>query len=265
MPELPEVESLRRMLARRVVGRKILRTRTLLPRIVRQGRLGNLVGRTFTSVARYGKFLCFDTDDRLKLFVHLRMTGGLLWEGDLDGIPSHIRAVICFDDDRLLYRDVRTLGGLWVSRNGAAPWKRLGIDPFDPAFTPEELKQLFSVRRLPVKLALLDQTLIAGIGNIYASEILFAAGIDPRRPVSSLSGDELVGLHDAVGRILNAAIEFQGTTFRDFRLSDGRQGRFRNLLNVYGRGGEHCRRCDGIIERITQAQRSTCFCPSCQH
>jgi len=264
MPELPEVESIRRMITERIVGRKIVGAIIHLPRIVRSGDLRSLIGATITEVQRHGKYLQIITDVKVDLFAHLKMTGAFLWSEDLNDKPRYIRAALKFKNCSLLYRDIRTLGALWVLPKGTAPWKRMGVDPLTPEFTAARLMELFAKRRLPIKLALMDQTMVAGIGNIYAAEALFAAKIHPARPANSLKTAEWRRLRNAAVRILRASLDFGGTTFRDFKLPDDQAGEFKNFLKVYGKAGKRCPRCRKEIQKIVQANRSTFFCPNCQ-
>jgi len=264
MPELPEVEIIRRMLDKTVTGKTVTWTEVPLQRIIRRGDLSDLVGGKVVNVKRQGKFLCLEIDTDLRVYVHFRMSGTFHWQDGEDAYPFHVRAVIGFNEGRLLYRDPRTLGGLWIDTTGEPPWRKMGIDALDPVLNQARMKDLFFKRRKSIKEALLDQGLIAGIGNIYASEMLFDSNIDPRRPANELSLNELDKLLNSISRILNAAIDSCGTTFRDFRLSDGREGSFQRFLKVYGKKGESCSVCGNTIERIVQAQRSTFFCSCCQ-
>ncbi len=264
MPELPEVESICRMLRDRICGRMVSDIEVMLPRIIRRGRLEDIIGSKINSVFRRGKFICFEMDNNLRMFAHLRMTGTFLWRNDLTSTPSHVRVEIKLDNGCLLYRDVRTLGGIWVVKDGYTPWKRLGIDPLDGGFTPEELQLRLHDRRIAIKQALLDQSLIAGIGNIYASEVLWNAGIHPTRSAATLNIEETTRLRNSIVEILSSSLASGGTTFRDFQLSDGRDGAFQDLLKVYAKEGLPCLKCRSAIRRIVQAQRSTYFCSVCQ-
>ena len=264
MPELPEVESIRLALKDLVIGKEVRSTDTRLRRIVRRGDLDWMIGRTITSIIRCGKYLWFTTDDKEILYVHMRMSGTLLWLDERSEYPDYVRAEIGFDDGRMVYRDIRTLGGLWVDRNGEPPWRKLGVDPLEDDFEPVLLGKLLKKRRSPIKTVLLDQSLVAGIGNIYSVEALFLAGIDPRRPAADLSTPEVEKLHSAILDRLTTAIANRGTTFRDFRLSDGRSGSFQDFLKVYSKENQPCTRCGRPIRRIVQSQRSTFFCPHCQ-
>ena len=252
------------MIQNRIINKSVLGVEVSLPRIIRRGNLPDLTGRCFTEIYRQGKFICFNLDNNLKMYAHLRMTGTFLWDRDIAEKPSHIRAEIRFKDGCLLYRDIRTLGGIWLSNDGWVPWKKLGLDPLSDEFTTEALEKDLANRRISIKQALLDQSIVAGIGNIYASEVLFTAGVNPLHAANSLSTNDIANLREAVKTILIAAIDAGGTTFRDFKLSDGRDGEFQNFLKVYGKDEKPCEKCHTLIRRIVQGQRSTYYCPKCQ-
>ncbi len=264
MPELPEVEAVCRQLSISIPESKVVGTEILLQRIIREGNPDMLVGSTFKSVERIGKFIRIRTDTRLSLFVHLRMTGQLFWEPAEYLRDRFVRCILTTDNGIITFRDVRTLGGLWICDDEKPPWKKMGVDPFSKHFTVAYLTEKLAKRKVPIKPMLLDQAFIAGIGNIYASEILFNAGINPLRLASSIDSSEIPRLHDGVIRILQSAIDAKGTTFKNFRLSDGKEGAFREFLKVYAHGGEPCAICGTVLERITQAGRSTYFCSICQ-
>jgi formamidopyrimidine-DNA glycosylase len=272
MPELPEVETIRRDLARCLIGRTIESVRVLRPSVLhcsaRRFRSA-LAGAAVRDVRRHGKVLILDLDSGLSLLVHLRMTGQLLLCGDAPD-PRFVRLVFrLHDGGRLVYADCRALGKLELVRTdqlaSAKALARFGPD----ALTAEGLTALLAAarrRRTPIKCLLLDQSVLAGIGNIYASEILHLARLAPERPANALSSRELRTLRRATQRVLSAAIESRGTTFSDFRTGTGEPGRYASRLRVYGREGERCKRrgCGGTIVRLVQQQRSTFWCPACQ-
>ncbi len=262
MPELPEVESVRRMLSPDIIGRTVTSVEVINPVIVRHGDLSSLVGIRIERIDRYGKYLKFMTNTNITLFIHFGMSGVLRWNHDSVHVLTHVRAVINFDNSALIYDDVRMLKGLFLYDNDMLPWKKLGIDALDPDFTPKLLTKLLINRRRAIKLALLDQAVIAGIGNIYASEILFASSINPFREAGSLNDTEIFNLHSAIISILNAAIEANGTTLRDYKLSNGKDGSFQGFLQVYGKNESSCPRCNSKMKimKIKQAQRSTYYC-----
>jgi len=264
MPELPEVEAVCRQLAPLVIGSKVVNLDLKLPRIIREGNVDHLLGVTFLSVERFGKFIQMRTTTHISLFVHLRMTGQLLWEPAVNLKDRYVRCIITTDRGELYFRDVRTLGGFWVCDSDRPPWKNLGMDPLIREFSVGYLSQRFSTRKVPIKCLLLDQTIVAGIGNIYASEILFSARINPQRLAESLSPPEIIRLHGAIVEILQKAIESKGTTFKDFRLSDGKEGEFNESLKVYAHQDDACTVCKSSILRIVQSGRSSYYCPQCQ-
>ncbi len=271
MPELPEVETIRRALAPVLEGRIIETVELLHPRVTRHDdpeRLGRLLpGQRIEAIDRRGKFLRFQLSEDLPALVcHLRMSGQLLLNSGPLASP-HLRAQFTFRDGepRLGFVDVRTFGTLFFEDVGPPGFARLGVEPLNKAFTAAKLRTLYGNRRAPVKSLLLSQELVAGIGNIYASEICWEVGLHPSRAGNSLSDCELRRLHRAIRRVLKRAVEEMGTTLSDFRRPDGTPGEYGNSLQVYGREGQECRRCGGLIERMTHHGRSSFFCPRCQH
>lgn len=274
MPELPEVETIRSDLAPELTGRTVARVRISKPDIIlnmsARAFSRALRGRRIESVQRRGKYLLVELDDGRLLQVQLRMTGrfAIGRKAARDAGFDHIAARFQLDDSRTLYYDdVRRLGGfqLLEAREWAAVEAELGPEPLEPSFTAARLRERLGGRRAPIKNVLLDQRRLAGVGNIYASEALHRARIDPKRPAGELDRDEVGRLHRAIRRVLRGAIAKAGTTFRDYRAVNGRSGSFQTSLRVYGKEGEPCERCRTPIERIVQAGRSTFFCPACQH
>lgn len=273
MPELPEVETVRRQLAAALPGRPIAGVRVLLPRMLHgvspEELARRLLGRRFTAVERRGKFLLLKLDDGATLIVHLRMTGRLtLSDGRERGGP-YTRAVITFaGGGELRFSDQRTFGTWhYVAEGAGAPPPGLvgmGVEPLSDSFTAEALAQLAFGRRTPIKALLLDQRRIAGVGNIYADEALFRAGVDPARPAGSLTAAEIERLHGAIRAVLEDALSKGGTTVRDYVNGEGTPGRFQDFLHVYGRAGQPCRRCGAAIARRKLAGRGTHSCPRCQ-
>lgn len=274
MPELPEVETIRRDLAGEVENRRITAARVHQADILMNlpspaAFRREVVGRTIRRLERRAKYLLFRLDDGRVLQVQLRMTGrfALGAERPDPGEFRHVAAELDLDDGRTLwYDDMRRLGGLRLLE--AEGWReedrRLGPEPLAEGFGADELADALAGSRAPVKNLLLDQERLAGVGNIYASEALHGAGIDPRRPGRELGEEEVGRLHTAVRSVLSDALEHAGTTFRDYRAVNGRSGRFQERLRVYGREGRDCPRCGGTVRRIVQAGRSSYFCPGCQ-
>lgn len=266
MPELPEVETVARQLAPLITGCRILRCEIIDPKLatIDPGLLeGALIGRVY----RCGKQLALETSKRQEqrlLLVHLRMTGRLVWaETCADAPPRHLRARIRLDRGCLLFYDPRRFGTFTLAADSSAE-SSAGIDPLSSGFTPNTLRQMVQGANQPLKVWLLRQDRLVGLGNIYASEILFEAGLHPERHGASLSADETRRLHKATREVLKRAIRYCGTTFSDFQDARGRTGRYQKLLRVYGRGGEACSTCGTPIERIVQGQRATFYCPHCQ-
>lgn len=270
MPELPEVETVVRELAPVLSGRTVARARLTARDLYRRGSrpLGTLAGARIVAVVRMGKAILIRAEyggtERL-LVVHLGMTGKLLWSDDPRALPRepHLHARIRFaDGSELRYVDPRRFGYFFVGdRDTVVASLKFAPDPFD--MKPRDLAGRLAGRTAPLKSLLLDQRIVAGLGNIYVDELLFATRIHPL----TAGGD---ASHEA-GRILRAArvilaraIRARGTTIRDYRRPDGSSGEFQQRLTVYGRGGEACVRCGTEIERIEVGQRGTHFCPRCQ-
>ncbi|MGC8777274.1 MAG: DNA-formamidopyrimidine glycosylase [Candidatus Caldatribacteriaceae bacterium] len=261
MPELPEVETIRTRLQEYVEGATILSIedpegRFALPAIVRRR-----VERLF----RHGKCLFFEFPKKDALLIHLGMTGKLLLSVTRETFPYQ-RLIFHFTSGLFLsFCDQRRFGRVKYLTAGEKQvfLGTLGIDPFSPAYRLEHIIPLLASQKR-VKDFLLDQRKIAGIGNIYASEILFRSGIHPERKLSSLSPQERCLLFAAIPSVLEEAVQCQGTTIRDFAGADGRNGRFQECLAVYGRAGKPCLCCGTPIERKVIGSRSTYFCPTCQ-
>lgn len=273
MPELPEVETVRRSLEDRVVGQRIAEVRLLAPKFIRYPRAGSFLetvtGRTIESFGRRGKYLIMSLSGGYRMVVHLMMAGRLLYCRPGEPLVKHTHVIFVLDNgDHLRYIDLRHFGGIHlVSPEGEgspAGLTGLGPEPLSPEFTAEYLGHVLSKRATRIKALLLDQSVIAGIGNIYADECLFRAGIHPERPARSLTSEEVARLHQAIVDILTHAIENRGTTFSTYVDGDGRRGNYAELLQVYQREGEPCPRCGQPLHRIRVGGRSSHFCPCCQ-
>ncbi len=256
MPELPEVEAALRTLRRATKGRTIARVRLLHPALVRRvspARLRTLKGATVARVERRGKHQLLHLADGRIIHVHFRMNGNWVIDKVDDELPRFARAVLEFTDGRrLVLVDSRALGTFDVHAAGALPDLGLGPDAADREWTADALIDALSKRRGPVKPALLDQSLVAGLGNIYAAEALWRARIDPRTAARDLEPVRVRSLRRAIAAVLKRAT---GSRYTDDSTV---------ALDVYDREGLPCRRCEVPIERIQQAGRSTWFCPSCQ-
>lgn len=269
MPELPEVETIVRDLGRLVRGATIEDVEVLRPDLV-AGQPSSfadaLRGRTIEQVGRRAKNIVISLDD-LRLVVNLGMTGNLLALPVGAALPDYLG--VRFDLEggrRMAYRDVRRFGRLEVLSSAAWAERdaRLGVEPLDDAFDGPLLHRLTRDSRVAIKVWLMDQKRVVGVGNIYASESLWRAGIDPRRRAGSLTRPRAARLADAIRAVLQEAIEFRGTTLLDYRDASGAEGSFAERLRVYDRAGLPCFNCETPIRRIVQGGRSTFFCPRCQ-
>jgi formamidopyrimidine-DNA glycosylase len=274
MPELPEVETVRRQLQERVCGRTIAGLTVLDPKFTSPASpeelTAEVTGVRVARIGRRGKYLLFHLDSGDDLVLHLRMTGRLHWdEGAPDAPERFLRAVIAFDDgSTLAFSDMRRFGRGWIvpgGPDGAAYWaERVGVEPLGEEFTPEVLGALLRGRKGPLKAVLLNQALVAGLGNIYADEALFQAGLHPERVARSLSGDEVVRLHEAIVDRLRAAVDAGGASIDSYRDSLGRYGTMQDLLRVHLHEGDRCPRCGDTVVKTRVAQRGTYWCPTCQ-
>ena len=273
MPELPEVETVRRSVAAQCVGQRITAVEELneaiLAGISAAAFRAAVCGRTIASLGRRGKYLLIELDSGDAVVVHLRMTGQLLIGGG-EALPADKHRHLLWRLDRgcLYYRDVRRFGRFWLAVGGdittVSGLSALGAEPFDPEFTVDYLARGLQKHSCPLKAMLLDQHFIAGIGNIYADEILFRARLHPQRPANSLTAAELEALRLCSIEVLQQAIDGHGTTFRDFRDGYNARGEFGEKLMVFGRGGETCFDCGATLVKCRCAGRGTTYCPTCQ-
>jgi formamidopyrimidine-DNA glycosylase len=271
MPELPEVETIRRQLAPLVEGRALERVSVLDERWCRPLAPGEMTdaleGRTVEKLGRRGKYLLWGLSDDVYLAQHLRMTGTVLCDPDPE--QTHVRVRIELDDGtRLAIVDPRRFGTGELLLGDAALEEffaaRLGLEPLDERFSAEHLRMLARGRTAPIKAFLLDQRRVAGVGNIYADEALHRAGIHPRRPAGRLSADQYERLREAVVWALEAGIEARGATIDDFRHVDGVWGSFQDRFQVHRREGEPCVSCGTTIVKMVVAGRGTYVCETCQ-
>jgi formamidopyrimidine-DNA glycosylase len=268
MPELPEVETIRRGLAG-LAGRRVQQVRwaraSLRGKTVRS--LEELRGRTICGLDRHGKFLLVRLDDASTFVVHLGMTGKLLLGRPGDDPRPHTHLEVGLDDGSTLrYIDPRRFGSLRLEAPGAIPPEvsRYGPDAVSSHFTPQSLQENLRQSRAPLKAFLLDQSKVAGIGNIYACEALWRAGLSPRRSANRTPRGRIPLLHKSIVEVLTEAIGLGGTSFNDYVDSIGRPGTFVAKLAVFQREGEACPRCASKVRRIVQSGRSTFYCPKCQ-
>jgi formamidopyrimidine-DNA glycosylase len=277
LPELPEVETIAADLRPHLVGRTVTGCEVRFPTIVRHPDpdrfAAELVGRRIEAVGRRGKYILHhlsghDGDGTL-LVVHLGMTGQWRCVQPEAPEPDHLHAVVALDDGRQLrYRDTRRFGRLLLGSEtelvAARKLPRLGPEPLGPELTAAGLYRRLHVRRAPLKALLLDQRVVAGLGNIYADESCFRAGVRPERAGSSLSRRAVGRLHAALGELLREAIANRGSSVSTYRDAWGDPGGEQELLQVYGRGGEPCVRCGRPLSVVRLAGRTTVYCRRCQ-
>ncbi len=264
MPEMPEVETIVRHCRPHLVGRRILKFSSTWPRgVIPNPRAVRraLLHREITALNRRGKFIVVHLDDDTFMLIHLRMSGSLHWIGTGAEEPSHVRAAWTLDDDsRLLFSDARKFGRIIHTKDLDDVTANLGPEPLTRNFTTDRFAELLSPRNRQIKPLLLDQTVVAGLGNIYVDEALFRAGLHPARLSGTLERPEIDRLHKAIRDVLRTAIRLRGTSF-DWAYRGG--GMQRRLL-VYGRQGELCVRCGTPISFLRIGQRGTHVCPRCQ-
>ncbi|MDX6453356.1 MAG: formamidopyrimidine-DNA glycosylase [Gaiellaceae bacterium] len=273
MPELPEVETVRRRLAPALEGRRFEHVEITDARLTRpHDRVEvarELEGERVTKVDRRGKYLIVRFESGRALLVHLRMTGSLRHAGggQLQDDP-HRRAVVNLDDGSdVAYRDVRRFG-TWLllepSEVDTYIDARVGREPLEDAYKAKHLAEKLEERRAPIKAAILDQRTVAGVGNIYADEALWRAQVHPLTPANELTPDEVKALHKGIRASLQAGVRRQGSTLRDYQLPDGSSGTAQDRFKAYGRAGLPCERCGTPIDKIRAGGRGTWYCPSCQ-
>lgn len=276
MPELPEVETIRRDLAKLVVSRKIISVTVASLKLLRgysparfKQRLEN---RDIIGVGRRAKILILDIDSGDKLLVHLKMSGRLLYLPAAEATAKHTHLVFGLDNGfELRFVDMRRFGYFKLVEGGrledVAELKSLGPEPLAAGFSEADFKDLIKSKsgsRRVIKGLLLDQTFLAGIGNLYADEVLHAAKINPTRPVSSIKAAEAARLYRAIREVLTEAIELRGTSFDLYVDAQGRPGRYVEKLKVYGRADRACLKCGATLRKVRVAGRGTNYCPNCQ-
>lgn len=273
MPELPEVETVRRTLLDKLTGRTVADVEILAPKFIRNMSSEEFrhraTGARIEGLRRRGKYLIIDLSTGDELVIHLKMAGRLLYLPSGEPLAKHTHVIFRLDNgDHLRYVDLRHFGGLHLlgpGREGAPQGlETLGPEPLTPSFTPDYLRESLGRRKTRIKPLLLDQTFIAGLGNIYADECLYDAGIHPERIASSLTGEEVQRLYEAIGHILQWSIENGGTTFSTYVDGEGRKGRFAANLRVYRREDQACPRCGAPVRRLKLGSRSAHYCEVCQ-
>ena len=273
MPELPEVETVRRTLQPKLAGLQITAVEILMPKIIKtpdpdqfQEIISN---KKIIKINRRGKYLLFSLSDKYILMVHLRMTGRLTYSEKDAPVPKHTHVIFTLSDGcQLRFCDTRQFGRLWLipatSLENLAGFKDLGVEPLGEQFTRDFLKKELRRRHARIKPLLLDQTFIAGLGNIYTDEALHRAKINPERLSTTLTPREIAHLYRAIREVLQEGIDNRGTTVRDFIDGNGRAGSYQEMLRVYSREGEPCTYCKRAIVRKKVGGRSSYYCPHCQ-
>jgi len=289
MPELPEVETIKRGLNRKAKGKKIKKLWTDHAKMVKGLSFSQLEKEIknahIIKVTRRAKNLLLELSNGSSLWIHLKMTGHLLLKPknptskeieffEKDKFNAYIHFIFYFTDgSRLDFSDLRKFGKIKLIKarvneilknSSKYGLDKIGPEPLLKKFSSQKLQEIISGSNRAIKIVLMDQALIAGIGNIYASEILFSARINPLRRAKTIKWNEIQRLHRSIKKILTKAIKLKGTSVNDYRDLSGEKGNFQKMLKVYQRAGKKCRRCGKVIKRIKQGQRSTFYCPHCQ-
>lgn len=272
MPELPEVETVRKTLIKNILNKKIVQVHVLYPNMIVEPLLEefkkNIINQTIIDIKRKGKWLIFELNDYY-LLSHLRMEGRYYLKNINDDIDKHEHVNFIFDDDTCLrYKDTRKFGRMYLYKKEEAfnkkPLNELGLEPWDENLNINYLKNHYKNKKLPIKTILLDQSIITGIGNIYADEILFLSKINPLKRCCDLNNKELKNIIINTQNILSKAIMDGGTTIRTYESSEGVHGRFQQNLLVHNKDDETCHACNTKIVKIKVNGRGTYYCPKCQ-
>ncbi|MFC1902766.1 bifunctional DNA-formamidopyrimidine glycosylase/DNA-(apurinic or apyrimidinic site) lyase [Chloroflexota bacterium] len=269
MPELPEVETIKNELTPHIIGRKVSGVTLFWNRMVRQPSVeefcSRLIGQEISGVARRGKYLIFSLTSGKVLILHLKMSGSLLLKPATAEPDKYVRTIIFLDNGSgLFFRDPRKFGVMWLVEDEDTIVGKLGPEPFEDSFTPKLLAQRLHSRTAPIKALLCDQNFIAGIGNMYADEALFASGIHPLRSGKSLSPDEIERLYNAIQQVLRTAIGNKGASVNTYFRPGGELGTAHFDFKVAHRGGKPCPVCGTPVQRIPVRNRGSYFCPKCQ-
>jgi len=282
MPELPEVETIKRSLQKAIVGKKIKDVEVRKPKIF-QGDEKEVVGKKIEEIERRGKVLIIKLSRDKNLAVHFKLTGQMVWvpKGGETATMGHpipfagaqlpaktTHVIFTIDGGKLFYNDLRQFG--WIKVRDEKEIERevgtLGVEPFTKEFTPEKLSEILAKTKRPIKLVLMDQGKIAGVGNIYANDALFEAGIMPTRPAKTLNQGMVEKLHRAIEKVLENGLRYGGSSARDeaYIKPTGEPGSYQEHFRVYQKEGQKCPKCRGTIKRIKLGGRGTFFCPRCQ-
>lgn len=272
MPELPEVETVKETLKKKLIGRKIAKVTVLYPNLIVSPSVlefqKRIVGQTIQDMKRRGKWIIFELDN-YALLSHLRMEGKYFFRNPSDPIDKHEHISFLLDNkEELRYQDTRKFGRMYLIKKEdvltSKPICDLGLEPWDENLTVSYLKDSYLKKTLPIKTVLLDQTIITGIGNIYANEILYLSRINPYKKVNELTEKELELIILNTREVLSLAIKAGGTTIRSYTSSEGVTGRFQHELYVHGKEGQLCKCCNSTILKTKIGGRGTYFCPICQ-
>lgn len=282
MPELPEVETIKRSLQKAIVGKKIKDVEVRKPKIF-QGDEKEVVGKKIEEIERRGKVLIIKLSGDKNLVVHFKLTGQMVWVpkggetvtlghpipfagAQLPAKTTHV--IFTIDGGKLFYNDLRQFG--WIKVRDEKEIERevgtLGVEPFTKEFIPEKLSEILAKTKRPIKLVLMDQGKIAGVGNIYANDALFEAGIMPTRPAKTLNQGMVEKLHRAIEKVLENGLRYGGSSARDeaYIKPTGEPGSYQEHFRVYQKEGQKCPKCRGTIKRVKLGGRGTFFCPRCQ-
>lgn len=273
MPELPEVETIVRDLGTRLTGLVVERAEVLLPKVVAApspAEFARLIkGREILGLSRRGKYILVELSPAWALILHLRMTGQLVYRpASSEPRPKHTHLVLHLDQGLLRFTDLRQFGRVWlvpareVRRVPGLP--ELGVEPLGAEFVAEDFVRRLARSRRMIKPLLLDQTFLAGLGNIYTDEALHRAGIHPERPAAGLDAREARTLYRVIREVLAEGVDYRGTSVQHYVDGAGRQGRFQENLRVYGKKGVPCPACGTPVQRIRCGGRGTHLCPDCQ-
>lgn len=274
MPELPEVETYVRELAPLLRGRQVLDATVSWPRTIAlpaaEEFIAQIAGQRFADFSRRGKYMLLGLADGLTLIVHLRMTGHLRIVAGDAAVDAHTHVVMRLDNgQRLIFQDARKFGRMWLVADPAPVLAHLGPEPLSVDFSADYLTMKLHGRSAPIKALLLDQSLVAGVGNIYADESLFRARLHPLRPAGTLHPSEVAALHGAIQEVLRLGVaragsSLGGSSLQNYSRPGGAPGGFQEEFQVFRRTGQPCAQCGAPIERIVVAQRGTHYCPHCQ-
>jgi len=273
MPELPEVETIRRDLEKRVKGKRVEKVVIKSEKFIKAPSsiaefIERMKGRTLSEIKRRGKYLILELDSKDNLIIHLKLTGRLIYSPEGKEL-AYTRVIFIFQNKtQLSFTDMRGFGGLWLIPNKEflmiPSLENLGPEPLEDDFTLDRFRELLKGKKGNIKALLMDQTFIAGIGNIYSQEALFLAGIHPKRDTTTLIDREIKDLYNNLLATLREAISYRGSSVDTYVDLNGEKGDYESHLRVYGRQGKGCFRCGAVIEKIKINGRGTCFCPVCQ-